>query len=264
MKKIINEKNIERFNGFSETYDGNRPVPPEIITKAVMLYLKNKPDIVIDIASGTGLSTFIWSDLARTVIGIEPNADMRSEAEKKVSSERNVSFREGVANDTGLQDECADIVTVSQAFHWFDIDSALEEIYRILKTSGVLAVYDCDWPPSVDRRIEEAYRKLLNKANAISSSVESPAVKNDKASYLNRINSFGKFRFSKEILLHSVEKCTPERIIGLALSQGGIQSALKIDPSIQSDIDGFSDLAVSRLQCETDIIFSYRLRLAIK
>jgi len=53
-------------------------------------------------------------------------------------------------------------------------------------------------------------------------------------------------------------------MIGIALSQGAVQSALKLDPSIQKDIDVYCDVVRSRLPSHFEIIFSYRLRLAIK
>lgn len=263
MENLVNEKNIERFSGYSALYNDSRPIPPEIIKKAALLYLKNAPGVVVDIGSGTGLSTLIWNDVAKTVIGIEPNDDMRGEAEKNITTE-NISFQNGLANDTGLPAEYADIVTVSQAFHWFDINSTLEEIYRILKNDGVLAIFDCDWPPSVDLVVEEAYHKIRIKADNICESQEKHAVRNDKNSYIDRINSFGRFRFSKEIVCHNTEKCNFERIIGIALSQGGIQDALKIDFAFQKDVDEFYNLVESRLNGEFEIIFSYRLRLAVK
>jgi predicted O-methyltransferase YrrM len=42
------------------------------------------PRLVVDLGSGTGLSTVLWGERAERVIGIEPNADMRNEAARKV------------------------------------------------------------------------------------------------------------------------------------------------------------------------------------
>ncbi|MCL2020265.1 MAG: class I SAM-dependent methyltransferase [Oscillospiraceae bacterium] len=263
MKKTVNKENIDRFNGFSGLYNDSRPTPPEIITQSTLLYANKNPQTIVDVGCGTGLSTLIWKDVADSIIGVEPNDDMRSEAEKSIKA-NNISFMKGLSNEIDLLDECADIVSVSQAFHWFDIDSTLEEIHRILKPGGVLAIFDCDWPPAVNWIVEQAYHKVRNKADDICFSQEKPAVRNDKNSYISRINSFGKFRFSKEMVCHGVEKCTPKRMIGIALSQGGIQDALKFDTSFQKDVDEFCVLVTSNCIGEFDIIFSYRLRLAVK
>jgi len=263
MEKVINEKNIDRFSGFSQVYNSSRPIPPDIIIKSALIYANKDPQIVVDIGSGTGLSTQIWKDAAQTVIGIEPNDDMRCEAEKNVIAD-NISFQKGVSNDTGLPGDHVDIVSISQSFHWFDIDSTLEEIFRILKDGGVLAIYDCDFPPSVDWIVEKTYCALKDKSDGICFSQENPPTRNDKDSYMKRINSFGKFRFVKEIVCHNTENCTPDRMIGIALSQGSIKDALQIDASFQADVDEFCDLVKLRLRDDQKIIFSYRLRLAVK
>jgi len=258
----VNQTNIDRWSGFADIYNASRPVPPDIITQSILIYLESPPELVVDIGSGTGLSTMIWRGIVPKIIGIEPNDDMRVRAGE--SAAPNITYQDGISNQTGLPDDCANIVTISQAFHWMDIPSTLEEVYRVLKPGGVLAIYDCDWPPSIDWRIEQAYNALRRKCKIIEAKKEKPATQHDKSSYIDAFNAFGKFKFTKEIVLHSVEPCTPERMIGIALSQGAMQEALKLDPSIQEDINAFCDLIRERRSGSFDIVFSYRLRLAIK
>jgi len=254
----ITQENIDRFSGFANLYSANRPVPPEIIPKLILMYLPSPPETVIDIGSGTGLSTMIWRDIAPAVIGIEPNDDMRKAAQSNAAG--NVVFRKGYSNQTGLPGESADVVTISQAFHWMDIPSTLDEVWRILKPGGVLAVYDADWPPNVDWVVEQEYSALMRKCNAI----KPPASYKYKGEHLRRLNEYGRFRFVKEIVCHSAEPCTPERMIGIALSQGSVQGALKAQPSVQSDIDAYCDIVRERCPAAFEIVFSYRVRLAIK
>ena len=263
MSRPVNEKNIERFDGFSGLYNDSRPFPPEIILKSTLIYAPKNPQVVIDIGSGTGLSTLIWKDSAQTIIGIDPNDGMRAEAEKNITAD-NISFQKGVSNDTGLPGDYADIVTVAQAFHWFDPDSTLSEIYRILKTDGVLAIYDYDNPPSVDWVVEKAYLEVEEKANAICLSQANPAIMLDKSTILGILVAFGRFRFVKEIVAHKEEEYTPEKVIGIKLSQGYMQNALKFEPSFQREIDEFCDVVYSRLSGKFTIVQSYRLRLAVK
>ena len=259
---MINQTNIDRFSGFTDLYNASRPAPPDIIVKSILMYLDAPPALVADIGSGTGLSTMIWKDAAQQIIGIEPNEDMRARAASDAAA--NITYQSGYSDQTGLPDGGADVVTISQAFHWMDMGSTLDEVFRILKPGGVFAVYDCDWPPAVDRRIEQAYETLRRKCRIIEAAKEKPATRNDKGSYIGVFNSYGKFRFVKEIVLHSVEPCTPERMIGIALSQGAMQEAMKLEPSVQEDIGRFRDLVRERRNGTFDIIFSYRLRLAIK
>jgi SAM-dependent methyltransferase len=67
------------------------------------------------------------------------------------------ALADGSAEDTGLPGQSADIVTASQAMHWFDPGRALPEIARLLRPGGVLAAYDCDWPPAVNWQVDAAY-----------------------------------------------------------------------------------------------------------
>jgi ubiquinone/menaquinone biosynthesis C-methylase UbiE len=104
------------------------------------------PSLVVDVGSGTGLSTAIWVERAQLVIGIEPNVDMRQEATHKVEDHpyaAQIEYREGVAYQTGLPDGCADIVKCAQSFHWMEPTATLAEIARILRPGGLFAAYDC-------------------------------------------------------------------------------------------------------------------------
>ncbi|MDR2183802.1 MAG: class I SAM-dependent methyltransferase, partial [Clostridiales bacterium] len=101
MQKIVHEKNYELWSGVSGTYHDNRPVPPQVIIKIILSWLKKEPEIVVDVGCGTGLSAIIWKDIAAKIIGIEPNDDMRTIAEKNVSCD-SIAFSKGVSNETNL------------------------------------------------------------------------------------------------------------------------------------------------------------------
>lgn len=46
--KNIRSNNIERFLGYSQFYNQNRPVPPHIIVKILTRYLTQTPNRVVD------------------------------------------------------------------------------------------------------------------------------------------------------------------------------------------------------------------------
>ena len=74
--------NIERFTGFADQYDKYRPSPPSALADLLMrLTGTPRAALVVDLGSGTGLSSRYWADKAEQVIGVEPTLDMRKQAE---------------------------------------------------------------------------------------------------------------------------------------------------------------------------------------
>jgi ubiquinone/menaquinone biosynthesis C-methylase UbiE len=258
--------NVERFSGFADLYDRYRPQPPKIVTEIILKYLGKRPSVVVDLGCGTGLSTYIWEDLADKVIGIEPNQDMREKAREKGEK---IIFKPGYSNSTQLDSDSVDVVTCSQSFHWMEPESALKEVGRILKEGGIFAVYDCDWPPTVDWLVEDAYMRFSANVKHTLEAVEKeqvPVKRWEKDKHLENLKRSNRFRFTKEIVFHSEEKGDAEGFIGLALSQGSVQTLLKLgNGDIQNHIDRFANVVNGRIgKGEVDLIFSYRMRLGIK
>ena len=112
----------EIWTGKASSYNRVRPTPPPaLLDLLTQLIGMPHPALVVDVGSGTGLSTAIWGERAERVIGIEPNADMRKEATHNVEDHPyagHIEYREGLAHQTGLPDGCADIVTAAQSFHF--------------------------------------------------------------------------------------------------------------------------------------------------
>ncbi len=222
--------NIERFSGFADWYDKYRPEPPAILGSVLTTMARAPhPGLVVDLGSGTGLSTRYWANKAEKVIGIEPTADMRRQAETQTKAE-NVSYREGFSHQTGLPDRCAWIVTCSQALHWMEPQWTFQEAARILCSGGIFAACDYDWPPTTGRwEAEAAYKECLNRVHEVAKEHPSqmPIRKWDKHQHLSRMQESGCFRYTKEILLHHMDQGNAERLVGLLLSQGGVRTLLK-------------------------------------
>jgi SAM-dependent methyltransferase len=151
--------NAARFTGFADLYDRARPSPPVELAPLLTSYAGVEiPDLVVDLGSGTGLSTRWCATWARRVIGVEPSADMRAAAARTPSP--GVEYRDGYSQATGLPDGCADLVVAVQALHWMEPTETFAEVARILRPGGGFAALDCDWPPSVgDARAESAWER---------------------------------------------------------------------------------------------------------
>lgn len=261
--------NIERFAGFASHYDRYRPsVPPVIVDILTQLVRVARPKCVVDIGSGTGLSTRIWAEHADVVIGIEPSDDMRLQAEKRFAGLPNVHFQKGYSTATGLPDGCADVITISQALHWMEPNGTLAEIARLLRPGGVFAAIDCDWPVTVDWEAEkldlafaEHFEPLLEMYGS-----DKPIRIWDKGGHLARMAASGHFHYTREIGVHHVETGNADRLVGLALSQSQVQSLFK--NGVSTD-----ELGVPAFRAEAQRIlgdgshpfyFTYRVRIGVK
>ena len=100
------------------------------------------------------------------------------------------------------------MVTCSQSFHWMEPASTIAEVSRVLRHGGVFAIYDYDWPPIIDWVMERDYKKLIDGCNELlRQAPEENRVKQwDKRKHHSNIIESARFRFSREIALHSWEK----------------------------------------------------------
>jgi hypothetical protein len=98
------------WTGIAANYDRARPSPPPALLDLLTQVIdRPRPALVVDLGSGTGLSTVVRAERAERVIGIEPNADMRDEALRKLASlphpnAAHIEDRERTAQQTGLPD----------------------------------------------------------------------------------------------------------------------------------------------------------------
>jgi SAM-dependent methyltransferase len=78
------------------------------------------------------------------VVAVEPQGSLREILAERVGTER---VREGLAEAIPLADASVQAVTVADGFHWFDRPRALQEIRRVLRPGGGLAVLNTvpDW-----------------------------------------------------------------------------------------------------------------------
>jgi SAM-dependent methyltransferase len=226
---VLNAQRSHYTNpGFADCYDAYRPRPPAALLD-VLLQLAHtaRPDLVVDLGSGTGISTFIWTQRARQVLGIEPLDAMRRIAEA-ANTAPHVRFQGGGAQHTGLPAGAADIVTCAQALHWMEPTSTLAEVARILRAGGVFAAYDYEWPPTVHWEAERAFSRWFARVQELQQryGITGPQTW-AKREHLARLRQSGHFRYVKEVVLHHIERCTAERWVGYALSLGHVPRLLE-------------------------------------
>ena len=263
-RELIDRSGYEGAD-FAQHYDVHRPRPPEAILDVLCLLAQTqRPRLVADLGSGTGLSTRAWAERAEQVVGVEPSAmKLRAEAETEAS---NVRYVEAWAQATGLPDGCADIVTCSQSLHWMEPEPTLAEVARILRPGGVFAAYDYDWPPVFNWEVEAAFVEMFDTVGRLRAERGMPRGRWRKSEHLERLRASGHFRFAREIVLHAAEQGSAERLIGFALSLGPL--VVLLNEGVSEEEVGLTRLraVAARVLGERTVTwyFCYRARIAVK
>jgi len=148
------------FQGQGADYDRLRPGYPPAALEAMLAALADAPAPLSGTAStsdgtpsadaasslravdlGAGTGKLSWALVER---GLEVTAVDTSEAMLETARRRGargaLATRVAPAEATGLPAASAELVTVAQAWHWFDAEAASAEVLRLLAPGGVLAL----------------------------------------------------------------------------------------------------------------------------
>jgi SAM-dependent methyltransferase len=290
--------NAERFTGFADLYDAVRPTPPQELGSLLCEYAGVTDADVVDLGSGSGLSSRWCATWAAHVTGVEPSADMR-ELAARTGSTATIAYRDGWGHATGIADSSADIVVAVQSLHWMEPTATLDEVARVLRSGGAFAAIDCDWPPAIgDALVErewlrarelckhgeqllsrgltgDALRKALAGVDTDTLRVDadthldrepSPSVRVwAKEQHLERMRASGHFAWCRELAVHRREPGDAARFVDLLRSQGDLQTMLK-HGATEDDlgIARLADLATRRLGTgPRPLWFTYRVRLGV-
>lgn len=211
--------------GFAADYDRYRPRPPAALLELLpALAGVERPRLVVDLGSGSGLSTRFWADAADEVVGVEINDAMRAFAEQATAAP-NVRYVGASAHETGLPDGCTDIATAAQSLQWMELDRVLPEIARLLRPGGVFCAYNYvsiqmpDWAAAAAfDHVQRRKGELLREGG-----LERPRFPEEP----DLLEAGSPFRTMRDFVLHSVEAGDGERLLGFALSEGSQRMLLE-------------------------------------
>lgn len=133
------------FLNAGEDYERFRPGFPEEAADAIV---SMPVAVALDLGAGTGKFTERLIERAARVIAVDPSEQMLAVLSRKLPD---VESHVGAAESIPVEDGSVDVVTVAQAFHWFDRDPSCAEIRRVLGPGGVLGLLwnhsdaNCPW-----------------------------------------------------------------------------------------------------------------------
>ena len=129
---------------------------------------ENDPQSIVDLATGTGDVAFALSRRMphASVTGLDLSEGMLAKARDKAAAMTpvpSIDFRQADCLETGLPDDCADVVTVAYGVRNFaDIAAGYREMFRILRPGGKLCVLELSAPvATIPKAMYRLYTRTL-------------------------------------------------------------------------------------------------------
>lgn len=130
------------YTNLADAYLRRPDYAPSAIQELLIRAGVKQGDTACDVGAGAAHLTLELAKAGLVVCAVEPNDAMRANGIKRTSEYPNVSWFEGVGEDTGMDASKFDLVTFGSSFNVCDRQQALAETSRILKPSGYFA---CMW-----------------------------------------------------------------------------------------------------------------------
>lgn len=150
----------DHFSGHAATYSMFRPTYPPPLFEWLAETAPRR-DRAWDAGTGSGQAAAGLVEHFARVVATDASAAQLGHA----TPHPRVEYRVAPADASGLPAAWADVVTVAQALHWFDLPRFFGEAKRVLAPDGLLAVWcygDCRVDdPAVDRIVHRYNRDTV-------------------------------------------------------------------------------------------------------
>jgi SAM-dependent methyltransferase len=113
-------------------------------------------ELAWDCACGSGQATLDLVERFGSVVATDASAQQIAAAK----THARVEYRVARAEDSGLENNSIDVITVAQSLHWFDRPAFYEEARRVLRPNGVLAVWTYGIPRLNDVNLDRVMQSF--------------------------------------------------------------------------------------------------------
>ncbi len=151
----------DHFSNNSVSYSRHRPDYPDSLF-SFLSSACSEHKLVWDCATGSGQSAVKLTKYFNKVIATDASRSQISNA----LQHQGINYYVCNSEESVLKDESADLITVAQALHWFDLPLFMTEVDRVLKPGGILAVWSyglLEIQSDIDVQVEHLYSGVLKK-----------------------------------------------------------------------------------------------------
>lgn len=131
---------VHDFSDAAEQYAASRPKYPESLFRSVAA-LAPATNGAWDCGTGNGQAAIGLAAHFERVYATDTSAEQIAQA----LPHPRIEYRVAPAGHSGLTDASVDMVSVAQALHWFDLRPFYEEVRRVVRPGGLIAVYGYTW-----------------------------------------------------------------------------------------------------------------------
>lgn len=150
----------DNFSRQSELYAKYRPAYPQELFDFILNHVTSK-DAAWDSGTGNGQTAKELAKYFKKVFA----TDISEKQIQKGYKAENIFYSVQPAERTNFEDNSFDLITVSQALHWFAFNEFYAEVKRVTKPGGWIAIWTYTLPsisPGIDELVQvKLYKEVL-------------------------------------------------------------------------------------------------------
>jgi SAM-dependent methyltransferase len=149
----------DHFSGHAASYAAHRPTYPGAMFDWLASLAPDHQEMW-DCGTGNGQAAVALAKHFARVRATDASARQIAEAQPHPR----VTYSVAPAEASGLGDESVSLVTVAQAVHWFDLPRFWEDVRRVSKPQGVVAIWCYQLTrvaPEIDAIVLDFYREIV-------------------------------------------------------------------------------------------------------
>jgi SAM-dependent methyltransferase len=148
------------FSLQASSYAKYRPTYPAELYEHILSLVRAR-ETAWDCATGNGQAALALALHFNKVYA----TDLSAEQIRNATPHSKVEYSVAPCDRTPFSDHSFDLITVAQAYHWFDFDAFAREVGRVAKPEGILAIWgyhlgQCE-DPAVQKLVEKFYDQTV-------------------------------------------------------------------------------------------------------
>jgi len=150
----------DHFTAVAQQYAQSRPTYPAELFAWISQACRHHA-LVWDVGAGSGQASLALADHFAKVLATDLSEAQLAQAPPHPG----IDYRAAPADQSGLADGVADLVTVAQALHWFDLEPFYAEVRRVLKPGGLFVAWTYGIlhveGEAVGQRVSDFYHRIV-------------------------------------------------------------------------------------------------------